>query len=75
MRVLAVVWAALRLLCALGSVALGLLWGRRWATWRFRRRLARSGIPPEICAELAESYRAMVRIPIPLRRWIISKGA
>ncbi len=73
MRVLGAVWAFVRLFWALGCVAVGLLWSRRWATRRFRRRLARQGIPPEAAAVLTRGYRDMVSVP--LRRWILNKGA
>ncbi len=73
MRVLSAVLAFVRLLGALGCVAVGLLWSRRWATRRFRRRLSSQGIPPEVAGALTRGYRDMVSFP--LREWIANKGA
>jgi len=72
MRVLGTVWAFFRLFAALSAVAAGLLWSRRWATRRFRRRLARQGISRREAAVLSQGYRSMVSLP--LRELISNRG-
>ncbi len=61
------VWAFVRLGRALAGTALSFLWRRRRSTVRFRRRLRREGLPPDVVEALTEGYRDMVDLSF-LRR-------